>query len=114
MTITLENRSQYTRKVGSTDFWEWTAYVKCDPPDSLDDIEYVEYHLHPTFHNPVRRVFSQQGGFPLRSEGWGTFELKARVVFKGSEKEPRILKHELKFDAGAPLRKPPLRREGES
>jgi transcription initiation factor IIF auxiliary subunit len=104
MSICLKNRSSYAGKRGATDWWEWTAYVECQEPDSLDDIKYVEYHLHETFPNPVRRVWSKQDGFPLSSEGWGTFKLKARVVFEKERRSPLILEHELKFEKPSPER----------
>lgn len=97
MSFVLKNDSTYAGKEGDTGWWDWTAYVECTPPDSLDEIDYVEYHLHPSFRNPVKRIRIKEGGFPLRTRGWGIFELKARVVFKDKEKESVILSHYLKF-----------------
>ena len=97
MSISLKNDSSYTGKHGTTDWWDWTAYIECSPPDSLDEVSYVEYYLHPSFRNPVQRITKKIGGFPLKTNGWGTFQLKAKVVFKDKKKTPVLLSHYLKF-----------------
>src|SRR6516165_7227020 len=38
--------------------WDWTIFVDADP-NTLEQIDCVEYTLHPTFPNPVRKVCSQ-------------------------------------------------------
>ncbi|MGZ8847373.1 MAG: pYEATS domain-containing protein, partial [Pyrinomonadaceae bacterium] len=93
--------SSYEGKHGNTDWWQWAAYIECTPPDSLDDIDYVEYHLHPSFRNPVQRIRKKASGFPLRTSGWGTFELKARVVFKDEQRESLVLSHYLTLGGAA-------------
>ena len=98
MAFILKNDSQYTGKRGTTDWWNWTAKIESTPPDSLDDIDYVEYYLHPSFPNPVRRVYKKDEGFPLESSGWGVFELKAQLFFKNNEKPPIFLSHVLEFE----------------
>ena len=98
MSLALKNTSQYVAKEGGTDWWNWTAYIECSPPDSPDDIAYVEYHLHPTFRNPIRRINQREGGFPLETSGWGVFELRAKVVFKDKRRQPVILSHFLEFE----------------
>lgn len=98
MSIILKNSSSYAAKKGNTDWWNWTAYIECTPPDSLDEIAYVEYHLHPTFPNPVKRVRHKEGGFPLETKGWGLFVLKAKVIFKESSRKTLILSHLIEFE----------------
>ena len=98
MSLSLKNDSEYAGTRGGTNWWRWTAYVECTPPDSLDDILYVEYHLHPTFQNPVKRIRKGNGGFRLERKGWGTFELRARVVFKKPDDAPVILIHFLELE----------------
>lgn len=78
--------------------WDWTVFLTAD--DSvLSSIRYVEYTLHPTFPNPVRRV-SDRGtahgrGFFLSAGGWGTFKIGVKVVFVNGS--TRSLTHELKL-----------------
>lgn len=64
----------------------------------IEDIKCVEYKLHPTFPNPVRRICEKGDSnrpFGLSAEGWGTFTIPIRVFMK----DGTILhmKHQLKF-----------------
>jgi transcription initiation factor IIF auxiliary subunit len=97
MEYKLINKSSYLRSEGETSWWEWTAYIETPPSGNLDDIEYVEYHLHPSFRNPVIRINTKENGFALTRMGWGTFELKAKLVFKDKNKKSIILSHVLDF-----------------
>lgn len=97
--FTLKNSSSYVANSrGDTDWWDWTAYIEATPPNTLDEVAYVEYHLHSSFRNPVQRIRVKEGGFPFRTRGWGTFELKARVVLKDRNQEPILLSHYLQFE----------------
>ncbi len=99
MDITLCNSSRFSGAEGNENWWEWTAYVAAPKPHTLKDIEYVEYHLHPSYKNPVRRVFNRSGGFRLKMEGWGAFNLRARVVFKDKTlKKNLTLRHRLALE----------------
>lgn len=97
MSFKLTNTSNYIENVGDTHWWEWTARIEATPPSSLEDIDYVEYHLHSTFKSPVVRVKDPSDGFSLKRKGWGTFTLRAKLIFK-SDNPPRILTHELSFE----------------
>ncbi len=44
-----------TSKPAGDGRWDWTVYVTA-PPAVLNEIRCVEYTLHPTFPNPIRRV----------------------------------------------------------
>ena len=64
----------------------------------------VEYRLHPTFSDPVRKVCekgSPERPFALTTRGWGTFHLKLRVAFDGGIE--RELVHPLRFLSAAPV-----------
>jgi transcription initiation factor IIF auxiliary subunit len=66
----------------------------------LGNVESVEYELHPTFQNPVRKVTQREGGFPLDLWTWGEFEVPVTVRFKdGSVKE---LVHDLSYSDDLP------------
>jgi len=78
-------------------WWNWTVFVQ-GPDDVLDQIQCVEYTLHPTFPNPVREVCDRGTGpraFALSTTGWGTFQLQIRVFFKDGRVQE--LTHYLKF-----------------
>jgi len=68
------------------DWYEWS--VELDPASApLDRIEEVEYILHPTFPNRIRRMTSADRNFRLESEGWGEFDIAVNVYYKdGDEK----------------------------
>ncbi len=97
MTIKLENKSRYLEKKGKTDWWEWTAFIEADDPQELEEIDYIEYRLHPSFKNPIVWVRKRENGFPLVRKGWGTFLLSAKVNFKDKTKSGIILNHHLRF-----------------
>jgi len=98
MAFTLTNSSEFAGKKGKTDWWNWTAFIEVNENDSLDDVEYVEYHLHPTFRNPVRRIHDKQNGFPLKTSGWGVFDITAKIIFKDKSRKTIMLTHFLNFD----------------
>lgn len=75
--------SNTARAVGD-DRWDWTVFLQA-PPQVLGRVKCVEYTLHPTFPNPVRRVCDRGTGaraFALNSNGWGEFTIRAKVTFK--------------------------------
>jgi transcription initiation factor IIF auxiliary subunit len=79
--------------------WEWTVYINA-PQQVLQDIQSVEYTLHPTFPDPVREVTGigdPRFPFGLTTNGWGTFEIPIQVVMKDGS--VRSLKHTLVFTA---------------
>ena len=98
MSFELTNTSQFIETIGDTQWWRWTAFIQEQGDSSLDEIKYVEYQLHSSFKNPIKRVRKSKGGFPITMKGWGIFQLKARVVFENPEFEPLLLTHMLRFD----------------
>jgi len=91
MNISFDN---YAKKIGSReirgktyDWYKWRVFVVAHD-DVLNDIEYVEYLLHPTFPRPNRRTNIKANKFKLELEGWGSFNINITVRFKnGTEKE---------------------------
>ena len=80
-----------------SNYWDWTIFVKA-PEDVLEQIEYVEYKLHPSFPNPVRIVTQRGSGpyaFSLTTAGWGVFTVKVKVYYKDGTHQR--LAHSLKF-----------------
>jgi transcription initiation factor IIF auxiliary subunit len=78
--------------------WNWSAYIQASP-EALRRIRCVEYTLHPTFPEPVRRVCAIGNAahpFALSSNGWGVFEIGIRVMFNNGEE--RLLRHMLRFE----------------
>jgi transcription initiation factor IIF auxiliary subunit len=82
MNLKLRNRWKYK----GDNWWEWEAFIDDENSGDLNQVKYVEYVLHNTFPNPVRLIDDPQGGFVLRTAGWGFFELKAFVYTQNNEK----------------------------
>jgi transcription initiation factor IIF auxiliary subunit len=81
------------------DYWKWWAWIE-GPAKELNQIESVNYNLHPTFKNLVRTITSRQNKFRLETAGWGVFMLYATVLGKDGSKSK--LKHyiELRYPGG--------------
>jgi hypothetical protein len=77
----------YSRFIGTKkdhDTYAWCVYLDVDR-DKLNDIQEVEYVLHPTFPNPVRVIRSAKHCFALESEGWGGFLLHMRIILNNGD-----------------------------
>ena len=91
------NTSKY---VGGKNPWIWEIYLVA-PKTIIDNINCVEYTLHPTFKKRVWMVcrdwrFTQKYPFKLVPiKGWGTFNVSIKVFFK--DKKICELNHYLVF-----------------
>ena len=94
MKLSLKQHAAYK----GNNWWEWSVWVEGEKED-LKRIEFVEYTLHPTFPDPVRRVINIGSKFRLNASGWGGFTIRALVVTKSGEK--KTLRHNLQLDASA-------------
>ncbi len=81
--------------------WRWSVWLS-GSPEELDSIDYVAYILHPTFHNPVRRIGDRTTNFRLDTTGWGTFTIHANIVHRDGHETP--LDHDLvlRYPDGTP------------
>jgi len=78
-------------------WWSWRVFITADE-SVLDQIQCVEYTLHPTFPDPVKLVCDRGTGrqaFPLNALGWGTFTIHIRVFIKNGLVQE--LSHYLRF-----------------
>ena len=80
--LKLKNSWNYKGK----DWWDWEAFLDDQGSGELSNVEYVEYILHPTFPEPVRKIRDKKNGFRLKTGGWGVFSLKAFVHTKDGKK----------------------------
>lgn len=55
------------------------------PKQVLDSIEYVKYHLHPSYPNKVQTVTDRKSQFKLKELAWGEFNLRAEVKVDGQD-----------------------------
>lgn len=89
--LRLKNSWKYKGK----DWWDWEAFLDDQGSGELSNVEFVEYILHPTFPEPIRKIRDKTNGFRLKSGGWGVFPLKAFVHTKDGKKLK--LEHNLKL-----------------
>ena len=95
MALKLRNRWTFVGDEGKDDRWKWEAFLDDCGTGELADVDFVEYVLHPTFRNPIREVDDPEGGFLLRTNGWGEFALNAFVHMKDGT--TRKLTHQLEL-----------------
>ena len=89
-----EFRIKQSEKYEGEDWWNWAVWIEASD-EALDRIDFVEWTLHPTFSNPVRKVHDRTRKFRIETGGWGVFRIFARVQMKdgGGAK----LHHDLKL-----------------
>jgi hypothetical protein len=99
----LHTQSQPDIKVDNTavyrgsDQWEWTIFIRASDK-ILDSIQYVQYTLHPTFYDPIQKVYKTAVPaypFGLTRTGWGVFDVPVKVVFKDGSQQ--TLQYTLRF-----------------
>lgn len=85
---------QQSEKYEGDDWWKWAVWIEAKE-ETLDLIEYVEWKLHPTFPNPIRKSQDRANKFRLQTGGWGVFQITARVQMKDGKQIK--LKHYLEL-----------------
>lgn len=84
-------------------WWQWAIWLE-GAGHELDQVAFVEWRLHPSFPDPVRRSADRATGFRLETAGWGVFPINASVMMKDS----RVLKlkHDLQlhYPDGSPTK----------
>lgn len=102
--LSAENVSTY---IGNNR-WEWTVFIwtvfiKTDTK-TLSQIRCVQYVLHPTFPNRIRRICDRgpdpNEAFPLTANGWGVFDVPITITFADGHMENLV--HHLHFGNTAP------------
>ena len=76
-------------KVGG-EWWDWQVHLN-EPEEILSQIKHVEYVLHPTFPDRIRKGESAENGFALKAGGWGEFDIVANVHFKNGDEKTLIV-----------------------
>jgi len=78
--------------------FKWTLFVRAGPSmqHSIDQIDAVDFYLHPTFQPAHVRV--SRPPFVLQRSGWGTFEVKIVITWKAQTgRDPTTVRHQLDF-----------------
>jgi len=74
-------------------YWNWSIWIDASD-EIINQIDMVEYILHPTFYNRVRRITTKEDKFILSSKGWGEFMIHIKIYVSNKE-EPIQKKHYL-------------------
>ena len=90
-----EFRIQQWEKYEGEDWWTWAVWVEARD-EALDLIDFVEWTLHPTFPNPIRKIHDRASKFRLETGGWGVFQVVALVQLKNGT--PTKLHHHLQLN----------------
>jgi transcription initiation factor IIF auxiliary subunit len=82
-----------TSKIGKydadiqTQWYNWTMYLESDPPTALEkNIDYVIYHLHPSFPDHDIKVEQSTPQFKIASRAWGEFTVRIDLFHNNKSK----------------------------
>ena len=60
-------------------YYKWEVWIE-PKENNLSDIDYVEYLLHPTFPNRLRKSDDHTSNFRIKSKGWGEFRIDISIT----------------------------------
>jgi len=90
--MSTELKIQQSERYEGDDWWKWAVWVD-GSERILDSIEYVEWTLHPTFPDPIRKVTNRLQKFRIETGGWGVFQIRA--VARTKDGNSIRLRHQL-------------------
>ena len=96
-----ELQVRQSEKYEGGDWWQWAVWLE-GPAEALDQVMLVEWTLHPTFPNPVRKTTSRSDNFRLESAGWGVFPIVVRVQMKDGTQQKLVHQLALQYPNGKP------------
>ncbi len=79
------NYSMKTETKHDEPWYEWCVFIDAARHE-LDEIDRIEYTLHPTFEDPQRTSSDAGDCFAVYSSGWGSFSIGIEVFFKSGER----------------------------
>jgi pYEATS domain-containing protein involved in immunity len=82
--MTSKFKIEQSEEYQGSDYWKWAVWLEASK-QALNRVAYVEWTLHPTFRDPVRRKNNRSQKFRLETGGWGQFRVHARVQTKDGE-----------------------------
>jgi transcription initiation factor IIF auxiliary subunit len=81
MSLHFRNTSRPIGRRGRYEYYEWRLFLD-EPPAVLEQVDRVEYRLHPTFPNPIRTIDDRASRFELVSAGWGELTVLITVYMR--------------------------------
>jgi transcription initiation factor IIF auxiliary subunit len=91
---------QQWEKYEGEDWWRWAVWVEA-PDEVLDLVDFVEWTLHPTFPDPIRKSHDRAHKFRIETGGWGVFQIIARVQTKDGKQTKLHYHLELHYPDGS-------------
>lgn len=91
MQFQFDNTAEHVGTRGELDWYEWTVFMD-EPPEKLNHVSRVEYHLHESFPDAIRVSENRATRFALSSAGWGEFMIFI-TVYLNSGREFRTQHH---------------------
>ena len=88
-------------KYEGDDWWTWAGWIE-GQDKVLDSIKFVEWTLHPTFPDPIRKISDRASKFRLETGGWGVFLIVARVEKKDGTQTKMLHRLTLHWPDGTP------------
>jgi len=71
-------------KQDGEDWWKWAVWIE-GRDEALDRIDFVEWILHSTFPDPIRKIRDRASKFRLETGGWGTFRIVGCLHLKDGQ-----------------------------
>ena len=78
--IIVRNTSKRYRNDMGEQWFYWKIFIETEPPSLLNQIQAVEYHLHPIFRVKDILITNKNTGFRLEVQGWGEFVIKLDII----------------------------------
>ncbi|HZB17301.1 MAG TPA: pYEATS domain-containing protein, partial [Nitrososphaeraceae archaeon] len=97
--IIVRNTSKRYRNDMGEQWFYWKIFIKTEPPSLLNQIQAVEYHLHPTFRVKDILITNKNTGFGLEAQGWGEFVIKLDIIL--NDNRSATISHYLSLDDSA-------------
>jgi transcription initiation factor IIF auxiliary subunit len=79
--MSIQYEIRQSEKYEGNKWWKWAVWIE-GSEEALNEVEYVEWILHPSFPIPVRKIKDRSQKFKLETGGWGVFPIHAKVVTK--------------------------------
>jgi len=94
--IIVRNTSKRYRNDMGEQWFYWKILIETEPPSLLNQIQAVEYHLHPTFRVKDILITNKNTGFRLEAQGWGEFVIKLDIIL--NDNRSATISHYLSLD----------------
>ena len=97
--IIVRNTSKRYRNDMGEQWFYWKIFIETEPLSLINQIQAVEYHLHPTFQLKDILITNKNTGFRLDAQGWGEFVIKMDVIL--NDNRSTTISHYLSLDDSA-------------